>query len=234
MNQSRSLTASLMNIFVAPGEALDAAREHRRWLWWPLLLVIGAGIALWIWYYRTVDFAWLADRLLAGRDLSTDQARAASQFMTRDRSLGFACAGVVIGTLVIYVVQAGYLLLAARLTGEREIGFGQWFSLTAWTRLPSLLGIIAMAVGYGLASGNQVAPTALNVVSLNALLFHLEPAQHGFSLANSVTLTLIWSLGLLTYGVMRWLNRGALQALAIVVGPYVVIYGVWLTVILAR
>ncbi|HET7570159.1 MAG TPA: YIP1 family protein [Gammaproteobacteria bacterium] len=230
MAASRSLTSCLLDTFVAPAGALDAARERSRWLWAPLLLVIAAAIAMWIWYYRTVDFAWLTDHLLSAGNLTPDQASQARAFMTPGRSLGIACVSVVVVTFVVYAVQALYLMMAARLIGEREIGFGQWFSLTAWTRLPNLLAIVAMALAYGFASGNQIAPAALSVLSLNGLLFHFQNGHAAFSLANSITLTLIWSLGLLTYGVMRWLNRPAVQALAIVVGPYIIIYGIWLAI----
>lgn len=227
MATSRSLIACLVDTFVAPAGAVDAAREQRRWFWAPLLLVIGAAIVVWTWYYQTVDFSWLSDQLLSQGNLSAEQREAARGFMSPGKSLGFTIAATVIITFVVYALQALYLVLASRIMGESEIGFGQWFSLTAWTRLPNLLAILGMAIAYGMASGTQVGPSALSVLSLNALLFHLPMGHAAFSLANSITLTLIWSLGLLTFGVMRWLNRSAITALSIVVAPYVVIYGCW-------
>src|SRR5699024_3279910 len=156
------------------------------------------------WYYQTVDFGWLADHMLSQQDLTPEQADQARRFMTPATSLAMACVGIVVGTFVIYTVQALYLMLMARVVGNREIGFGKWFSLTAWTRLPNLVAIIAMALVYGFAHGNQIGPAALSVLSLNGLLLHFSPGQTGAALANAITLTLIWSLGLLTYGVMRW------------------------------
>ncbi|HET7674889.1 MAG TPA: hypothetical protein VFL54_05140, partial [Gammaproteobacteria bacterium] len=75
MAASKSVAACLIDIFVAPGEAIVAAREQRRWFWLPLGLVIGAGVAMWIWYYRTVDFGWLNDHMLAGRNLTPEQMK---------------------------------------------------------------------------------------------------------------------------------------------------------------
>ncbi|HET7370758.1 MAG TPA: YIP1 family protein [Gammaproteobacteria bacterium] len=230
---SRSLTACLFDVFVAPAGALEAVREHRRWFWLPLLLTVGAGALVWTWYYQTVDFAWLTDHLLSAKDMTAEQRQATGAFMTPGKSLGLAIAATIFFIFFFYALQAVYLLLAARLLGEREIGFGQWFSLTAWTRLPNLLAIIAMAIAYGMASSTQVAPSALSVLSLNGLLFHYPIGDAAFTLTNTITLTLIWSLGLLTLGVMRWLNRSASQAAAIVFLPYVVIYGTWLAFVLA-
>jgi len=230
MTPTRTLTAVIADTFVAPGNALAAIRVDRRSAWVPLLAVVAATLLFWVWYYTSVDIAWLRDQALS--QVPADNAAQAGRFITRGFLLATSAIGAVLVTLVVYALQAGYLTLVARLLDAREIGFGEWFSLTAWTRLPALLAILAMMISYAFTSSHQVDAGTLNVVSFNTLLVHLHYGDRGFSLAQSVTLTLIWSLGLLSYGVMRWLNRSALAATAIVFTPYLLIYGIWLAIVL--
>lgn len=231
MAQSKSVTACLVDIFVAPSDALDAAREHGRWLWAPLLITLAAALAFWVWYYQTVDFAWFRDQTLAlsGRKLTAEQIKQAGQFMTPGYFLGISAIGAIISVFVIYAVQAAYLLVVSHVLEAGETTFGQWFSLTAWALFPGFLAIVAMAIAYASSGSSEVMPADLNILSVNTLLFHAQFGDPTFSVLSSITLTRLWAIGLLTYGVMRWLHRSVASALLIVAGPYVVIYAVWLT-----
>jgi len=107
--------------------------------------------------------------------------------------------------------------------------FKQWFALTCWTTLPSVLisTIIAALMILTSSDVTQLSPNALKPLTLNELFFHRAMGQPGQSLLASFDLLSLWSMGLLVVGVRAWSQRSWLFCTLFALVPTIVIYGVW-------
>ena len=131
-------------LFVEPGKAMEAVRA-RSMLVLPLVLLLVGTAAVQLWYYQTVDFPWLLDHMFGAQSgMDPDQAEAAKKFMTPGMMAGSSVAGTLIVLPLMLLLQAVYLLLAARVVGN-DLPFGKWFAFATWTSVPSLLLIPVMA-----------------------------------------------------------------------------------------
>jgi hypothetical protein len=138
--------------------------------------------------------------------------------------------GSVIGTIIVlpvfFVLQALYLLLAAKVTRLPQ-GFKHWFALTCWTALPLLLSAVVAAILLLTGDNAQVAPGVLQPLSLDELLLHRPMGSPGQTLFGSLTIpgALSWILAII--GVRAWSGRSWLFSTIFILIPIVVMYGVW-------
>ncbi|MGA9852782.1 MAG: YIP1 family protein [Gammaproteobacteria bacterium] len=229
-----SALACLGNIFVEPKKALQDIRPHGSWAWYPLIITLVVTTAMSAWYFSTVDMGWLADQTLASlaSKYSSDQLDAMRSGFTRNRFLIGAIAGGTIVILVIYLLQALYFFLMSKISGDEELSFGKWFSFTIWTSFPIILSSVAMAITY-MFSNAQTSFYALDVTSLNTLLFHLPMGHPLMSITASVRLTTFWTLGLRILGFSLWTKKNLGKSAVIVLTPWVVIYALWIILKLA-
>lgn len=232
--RSTSVFTALLDIFVAPGKALRGARAHIHWLWVPLGTLLAVMAVFWSFYYLTVDFAWLAEQLIAPQaaQMSAEQREQTLAFMNP----GFLIASTLITALVfvflINALIALYLFIIAKVTGDEENGYGRWFAASVWSGFPGVLSILGMALNYALAQGNQMTQQELSVTNLNALLFHF-PMQHpwaGFTAA--LDLTAFWQIALLALSVSIFTGRGYGKSLWIAAAPYLLVFGTWAVIII--
>ena len=82
---SYTIVNAMVDIFAAPGKALDNIKPHTSWLWAPLLISIAMGCGLLAYYYNWVDFEWLVEetiRQVPAEDRA-ESADAIRQFMSR-------------------------------------------------------------------------------------------------------------------------------------------------------
>lgn len=220
---------SLKNIgllFVEPGKAMDAVRARSMLLLPLALLVLGtAGVQLW--YYQVVDFPWLLDQLFNARSgMDPDQVAATRKFMTRGMMAGSAIAGSLVIIPVMLLVQAVYLLMAARIVGN-DLPFGKWFAFATWTSVPTLLLLPVMAARILTARGGQLSPDALNPLTFNALAFHVPMGSPYHSLLSTLNVVMVWSIFVAAIGFARWTGKGRGTSIAVAVLPYIVVFGLW-------
>jgi len=215
--------ATLLCMFVEPGKAFVAI-EKKSMLLLPLLLTMAGGAALIFWYYQQVDFAWLQDKLLAGKDMEPAQRDAALKFMTKSMMTNMSLLGAVIGPPVVYGITALYYLIVAKIT-DVPVGYGKWFAFVTWTSVPTLLALLLGAVQIMLASQGHLAYNQLNPLSLNQLFFHVELNTPWATLLDSINATSIWSLVLMVIGFQAWSKKSRLTSIAIAIAPSVVILG---------
>lgn len=240
MEQSSSPWHALIDIFLEPRKAFGAARAHLSWLWVPLLLSLVLAIGFWMWYYASVDGDWLRDHMIAqatqrmeekGQPVDQTQLDAMQKFMTPKILMFGTLAGAVFATAIIYLLQALYLFLVAKVSGDKENGFGRWFSFTSWAYFPNIVATIASFFSYAFSGTKQVAPDELAVTSLNKLLFlNLHAGDTWFSFFESIHITTLWIIGLMAFGLMVWTGRSRGKAIAVAAGPYAVIFGIWAVV----
>lgn len=226
--------ACLGNIFVDPKKALQDILPHGRWAWYPLIIAIAVSIAFTVWYFSTVDMGWFSNQMLASMSgkYSNDQLDVIRQGLTRNRFLTFGVIGGSLGLVVILLLQALYLFFVAKISGYEPQSYGKWLSFSIWTSFPNVLVTIAAAVAY-LFSSPQTSYYAVDVTSLNTLLFHLPLSHPLAGIAASVHLTTFWCLALMIVGLSLWAKKSLGKSAVIVLAPWVVIYALWIIVKLA-
>ncbi|HEV2111229.1 MAG TPA: YIP1 family protein [Gammaproteobacteria bacterium] len=229
MSTSASALAALINIFLEPKKAMEDTRGHVGWLWYPLIIMLVVGTGFQLWYLHVVDFNWFVDQTLAPKaaDMTADQLRTARERMTPGSFSFFAVLFSTVGVLIWYAIQALYFFMVAKLGGYKDQAFGHWFSFICWTSLVGLLGFIASGVFLLTAKNGQISPVAIDVTSLNTLLFHVDFGHKGQALLSSLRLTTFWSWGLMAVGLSQWTGKSLGRAAAIVILPYAVCYLIW-------
>ena len=213
----------------APASAFAELRERPRF-WFPLLLVVLTTAGLTYWYYAIVDIDWLKDLLLsndANFQKGNEEQRAATLGMfDRKTMLWGSLVGTFVMLPVVFVLQALYLLLAAKVTNLSQ-GFKHWFALVSWTALPVLLTNLIAAIMLLMSDTSQIAPGALQPLSLDELLFHMPPGSPGQTLIASLGIPAFLSWALAIIGVREWSQRSWAFSAVVVLLPWVIIYGVW-------
>jgi hypothetical protein len=215
--------ATLLGMFFEPGKSF-AAIEKKSMVLLPLLLTMVGGVALIFWYYQQVDFAWLQDKILAGKDMEPAQRDAALKFMTKSMMTNMSLLGVLIGPPIMYAITALYYLIVAKIT-DIPVSYGKWFAFVTWSSVPNLLAFLLGVVQILLASQGHLAYNQLNPLSLDQLFFHVEMSSPWATLLDSISATSIWSLVLMVVGFQAWSKKPRLTSIAIVLAPSIVILG---------
>lgn len=224
---------AMVDIIAAPGKALDNVKDHPAWLWWPLLTSIALTCIAFAWYYTWVDFNWLVDETInaipaENRAQAADRIRS---FMSPTTSIAMTVLSVVVITFLIYAVQAAYLHLAAKLTTDTQLRYGQWFAFSAWTAFVGIFGALAIMVVILMADSNQLSQTELAPLSMNALFIHARMGDPWFRWGSSLSLINIWMLVLMSIGFARWTGSSLAKSTIIAVLPWALIFGIWAALI---
>ena len=224
---------AMTDIVFSPARALDAVKDHTRWLWWPLLISITLACAAFVYYYTWVDFDWLVDQTVQSipAEDRADAEGAIRGFMSPTTSIVTTVLAVTIMTLLIYTIQSVYLNLVNKLTSGPAIGFGQWFSFSAWTAFVGIFSSLGIFMSILLADSNRLGQDQLVPLSMNSLFIHAEMGDPWFNWGNSLTLINFWMIGLMALGYSRWTGASMLKSTLIVALPWVLIFGTWAALI---
>lgn len=228
MNDStiqQSFGQKVVNIYAAPAEAFAAIMLAPSWFA-PLSLVMLSGLAATGYYFSGLDMAWWVDDTLRQANIEPselDTARDAMGGMTRGRLFGFGAISTVLFSFLLALVQAMYMSLAAAIMGS-AYKFKHWMALASWTSLPYVIGAIAMVVNIALHPNGQLSSYDLDPTSLAALGLTLTGTSFE-TVAKSVTLTMLWAIGLVTLGFAQWLQISLSKSAAITATPYILIFG---------
>jgi uncharacterized membrane protein YhdT len=219
----------LQALVFEPRKAFVALGERPRFLFPLVALIIGsAGLVLW--YYSVVDLAWLTDRQLRGNAMAAQLSEAQIEAQVEraaERGRTTAVITTVItalGLVIGYLIYAVYYLLAGKVTNVQR-SFKHWFSLACWTSMPSLLAVIPAAIVLFTATTAQIDQADLRVLSLNALFFHREAGEPGYTVLSSIGLPEMLSVYLSILGVKVWSNRSWLFSAIFTLLPLVLILG---------
>jgi len=221
-------TASiLVNVFTAPREAF-AALAVRPTVLLPILALVLLNAALVAWYYSEVDTLWMLQTMLedAGQEVPPELAGGQGggdrmgTIMTVTATLG-----AVLQILIVLFLAAGYFSLVS-LFGNDGVTFKRWLSLAAWSSMPTLLGILSALVNVAVNDATHMRPTELNLLSFGNLL-GIDAAGAGAVRAMLLAMdpTMLWALGLMTFGYALWTRRSVAVSLAIVAAPPVLVLG---------
>lgn len=219
---------------VEPSQAFAALRERPRF-WFPLLAAALAYAVFFAWYYSRVDIAWLADHILGGdprlRQMSDEERAAAAQGLSKGFLLGSSLLTVLVAVPLLRVLEALYFFLVGR-AAAIEISFRHWMALSCWSAWPQVLAVVVMTVPLLLKANGQVAPDALNLLSLNELFFHVPLSSPWHTFVSTVTLLHAWSWWLSVLAVRRWTGRSWAFSAVFALVPVLAVYGGWALFIL--
>ncbi|MES3023328.1 MAG: YIP1 family protein [Pseudomonadota bacterium] len=228
---SASATGVLLQMFYDPKAAFESTLARTR-SWLPLLAVTLGSAALLFWYFRTVDFTWLFNHMLAGMPDADEAQREAIRTGLSPAVITWGGLVSVMLTVPATAAMFGlYYLLAAKFVGN-DIGFKKWFGFGAWIMVPRLLVLPLMALQI-VSSGGQVGMEDLSMVTLNYLVLHLAPGHPWAGLAGSVDLTVLWTIALSVVGLRVWTGRALATCVTISLLPWLLIYGAWAAKIVA-
>ncbi len=218
--QAIGVFRTMLNILLEPRTAFASLRERPNWLL-PFALVLGSTALVLLWYYAMVDIPWLMEEMLAqsGAEIPEGDMDVFSQ-------TGMMVGGVIgaiFGIALIWVLLAGYLTLVSALTGD-GYRFRNWFSLTVWTAIPGLFSIAGMLITIALSPSGQIVPEALDPLALGNLGMALGDSPLG-TVIEQISITYLWSIGLLLVGYQQWCQRGWLQSTLIILLPVFVNLG---------
>jgi hypothetical protein len=221
----------LQALIFEPRKAFAGIAERPRFFF-PLFLIVLTTAVMSIWYTSVVDIAWLADRELrhgfaAGR-LTEEQIAVQVQNAVDQRGVRAAIGGIstIIVLPLLMLVAALYYFLAGKVTNV-DRSYRQWLAFSNWTALPSTLAVIPAALVLLTAETNQFGQEAMQVLSLNALIFHRTIDQPGFSLLNGLNLLQFVGIYLSIYGVKLWSGRSWLFSTIFILIPWLLIYVPW-------
>ncbi len=223
--------AILTNIFVAPSTGMMQAKERFSVLFPFFVMMILTGTAFYF-YFSNVDYNWYVDYMV---EVTAGDKSKAEQDATRDAmsmmSQGVTAVVYGIGSMVsiaiVFLLHATYFLIVSKVNGD-GFEFKQWFSFVAWASMPGLLAILAMFAMIFTSENMQIAPEAINPLSLNELFFGLEPSKGMGKLLSSLHLPQFWSMAVMVIGYKAWTNKSMMSSALVVLMPFVVIYLAWL------
>jgi len=223
---------NLINILTAPKEAFVSIKEKPTVLV-PLLLIVLSLASLQWGYFNAVDSEFLIDELVeqsqAFANAPEGEVRENLENVTPSRLAIQSAVAIAIIFPLIMMLYAGYLSLISKFTYD-EIRFKQWFSLSAWTWLPSIFIALAGWVVILTNSDGMIGATDIQPLSLNSLIFQTDGPFA--SMLSNLNLLQFWSLALSALGYQHWTGKSLAKSSTIVIAPYVVIYTVWSIIIL--
>ncbi|MES2606266.1 MAG: YIP1 family protein, partial [Pseudomonadota bacterium] len=127
---------------------------------------------------------------------------------------------VAIGIPAIMALYAGYLLLVNKMSA-RQFSFKHWFSLTAWTGIPSVLAALVSLIVLLTDSNGQVSQQELQPLSVTGLL-NIDTSSQSLQ---QLSVFSIWALVLVAFGYSNWTGKSIATSFAITWAPYLLIYG---------
>ncbi len=191
----------------------------------PMIVLLVANVGLIVWFYGTIDIDAFINQTLSARGVNAAQRAQAAAFMGRPMVMGSAVISGIIGLFVVQLVEAFYLFFVYEFLDVRR-SFRQWFALTWWCSLPTLINSVAAAVMI-LLSHSKGSLEVLSPLSLNALFYHFDPQDSGYTLLNSITLVQLLSILLTVIGAHTWSQRSWALNGVVVILPRLLLYGVW-------
>ncbi len=224
----------LINIFTAPQVGMVQVQQRYNVIFPMFLLTVLSALAMYT-YFNLVDYQWYLDYMVeatAGELSKSEQdaTRAAMSMLSQSATGSFAAGSLLIFIPIVYAIQAVYFVIVSNVSND-GFEFKQWFSFIAWSATPGLIVVVAMFAFLLTSSNVQIPPDSLNPLSLNELIFGLEPSQGLGKLLSSIHLGQIWSLAVMVIGYQAWTKKSMAKSAAVVLAPFVIFYASWFLLI---
>lgn len=215
------------NLFTAPSEAFASLRERPRALFPVLVLMVVYG-AVQFYYFSHVDMGWLLENQLqaAGTDVPAAQREQVVSAVSKVPSVVYGSAIAVFTVFMLFfvvTVVALYYLLISFITGD-GVRLKQWFTLLCWCALPQVLGQIAAIVNMSINDPKFMLQDSINPLAFgNLLSIDRTGISTGQRTLLAIDVTAIWGLVLQVLGYQAFSKGSFVKAIAVVLGPLVLI-----------
>jgi len=224
----------LSNIFRAPAVGMTQVQQRYNVIFPFFVLTILSGMVTYS-YFNIVDYAWYVDYMvdLAAGELSKaeqDTARAPYLLLSQSAMAFIAGLSVVLVVSILYIIQSIYFVVVSNVNND-GYQFKQWFSFIAWTSMPGLIAVVATFASLLTSSSIQIPLDSINPLSLNELIFTLDPSKGLGSLLSSIHIAQIWSFVVMVIGYKIWTKKSTGKSAAIVLAPFVIFYVGWFAII---
>ena len=157
------------SVLVDPRAAFEALDRQPRF-WFALLAPALAHVAVVLWHFGVVDYAWLTDELVSAtpqlREMTPEQQ--AQAMPPREVRMWSTIALVAIGLPLLRVLEAVYFSLAGTVANVQR-SFRHWLALASWSSFPYVLAVLAMTIPLLMQDGDKTTQEGLSVLSLNQL-----------------------------------------------------------------
>lgn len=221
----------MLDMLFSPHRAIPVIARRRRTLWVPLLAYTLLFAALWIWYYRQVDFSWMIEQMVQDTLRRNPSARPEAvrlglgQMTPGLMTVSVVVAGVLM-MLAIEFIRALYHHVTGKLVEHGDVPLLTWMAVQLWSALPSVLSLAVSLVFFAFADIRHLQPQAVSLTSLNAVL--QLPLGHPYAtLAGALDLMLLWTIALTAVACRQLKGVGPLAATLWAAGPFACIYGAW-------
>ncbi len=218
--------AAVVKMFYEPTRTFELLKPKSH-AWLPLILVTAAIVGLFMWYFSVVDNAWLLEQFL--NQMKASERAAMEDTITIGSFKTMLIGGQLFGMPVMCALVGLYLMIASKVV-KRPMNFGESFALSAWAFIPSLLLLPLAAIQILMSTNPQFDPSALNMLSVNALFFQYPMGHPYAALFDSIGVTSIWTVFLFIIGFHVWTKAPMATAVKVILLPYAVIYGIWIAV----
>jgi hypothetical protein len=226
-----SSIAIATNIFTAPSQAFVAIKE-RAPLLLPVLLLLIAYSSVNFLYLSRVDMGWFLDQQMqqqqqaSGQQLPPEQRERALDAAAKVPKVVYGAIGAVSTSAVVFLViflGALYYKIVSFATRD-GVSLKQWFALSCWCLLPSLLAILAQIANLLINDARFMPADSLNPLSFGNLL---SIDRTGATVVQRILLGLdvftLWGVVLSILGYQAFTKRSLPKAAAIALGPLVAI-----------
>ncbi|NQZ23320.1 MAG: YIP1 family protein [Colwellia sp.] len=231
MKMSANPLQACLDILISPAVVFDTIKEKKGWSWLPFVLLISSTLALFMYYFNTVDFAWLKETMLnqaaASQPMTDDELKAVAMFYEKDTMLMTTAIAGTLGFVVINMLTAVYYNIATKVSAGSEYKFTQWYGFTWWVSFPVIVSTTLGALVVMFAPDGMVSIQDLQPTSFNSLLFSVEPSNAWYGLLEAVNLFTFWTIAVASIGFRSWLNIESKKALILAAAPQVIIFGLW-------
>lgn len=226
---SKNVGQALVDIYVAPKQLFTALPEKKGWSWIALVIMLAVN-AFGLWYfYAGMSPEWIVEQQIAQAAHSMtpaeiEQSRAVMGQMA-DKTGIISVGAILIMTPIILAVMALYLMLVGNPGHKRP--YGDWYAMAVWSNMPGVLNMLGLIVLVLISSDPNLPLTTANYLSLNQLLFGLEPGDAWYGWAENFNLIYLWVAALFAVGLRCFSGYSAVKSTVLGFAPLLVIYGLW-------
>lgn len=222
------------NIFTEPHKAFKDIQQNYPILI-PLSLIVALNSIIVIMLFINIDFSWYVEYMVESTagDKSKeqqDQVRQGIEMMSPIMMAVMSVVSQAVAKVVIFCLTSLYYVIVSNINND-GFQFKQWLSFVSWTALPSLVSSLASFVVILASNNGQIVPETIDPLSLNALFFNLDAVNGIGRILASTSITIFWTIALMTIGYACWTKKSMLQSFLIVTIPYALYYGVRLSML---
>ncbi|QIZ76837.1 YIP1 family protein [Ferrimonas lipolytica] len=232
MTQISSPIHALAQMLLHPTAVMKQVKAVRYWSWIPFLLQLVVTVGVSTLYFYSVDWSWYQQQFVLPSlsNLAPAEIEMALEFSKPSTFVISSAMTGLLFTPAIVAALAFYLSKMTQMDEDNIQGFTDWYGLCWWMQLPLVISAL-IGVGMIVAGSERIDPLLVLAPLSLANLASIGADSAWYNLASSVSLLGLWVMVLQYKGVRAWTKLGPLMTLLIVLLPYAVCYGIWLSLI---